>query len=182
MSEATATRAELDKGYEPAKVEAHWAAWWEEQGFFRSQDESDKPPFSIVMPPPNVTGSLHIGHALTATIQDVLARWKRMSGFNALLAARHRSRRHRHADGGGARAAEAREEARHDLGREEFLSASGRGRRSPAAASASSTAPSAPRWTGTAQRFTMDEQSSRAVREAFVRLYEEGLHLPRASG
>src|SRR3954453_17145135 len=82
MSEARAERAELDKGYEPAKVEAHWAAWWEEQGFFRSQDESDKPPFSIVQPPPNVTGSLPLGHALTATMEDVLARWKRMSGFN----------------------------------------------------------------------------------------------------
>src|SRR6266849_6324004 len=74
--------AELDKGYEPSRVEPHWARWWEEQGFFRSQDVSEKPPFSMVLPPPNVTGSLHLGHALTATMEDALARYKRMSGYN----------------------------------------------------------------------------------------------------
>jgi valyl-tRNA synthetase len=54
---------DLDKGYEPARVEPHWARWWEEQGFFRAEDVSEKPPFSMVLPPPNVTGSLHLGHA-----------------------------------------------------------------------------------------------------------------------
>src|SRR4029077_11210767 len=72
--------SDLDKGYEPALVEPRWARWWEEQGFFRSQDVSEKSPFSMVLPPPNVTGSLHLGHALTATIEDALARYKRMSG------------------------------------------------------------------------------------------------------
>src|SRR5438128_10297219 len=74
--------SDLDKAYEPARVEPHWARWWEEQGFFRSEDLSDKPQFSMVLPPPNVTGSLHLGHALTATIEDALARYKRMNGFN----------------------------------------------------------------------------------------------------
>ncbi len=175
MSEATATRAELDKGYEPAKVEAHWAAWWEEQGFFRSQDESDKPPFSIVQPPPNVTGSLHLGHALTATMEDVLARWKRMSGFNVcwlpgidhagiatqMVVERELQKREK--------------KSRHDLGREEFLrrvwawkeESGGRIALQHRALGASLD------WDRL--RFTMDEQSSRAVREAFVRLYEDGL-------
>src|SRR5436305_10599825 len=82
MSEARVQSADLDKGYEPSRVELHWAKWWEEQGFFHAADQSDKPPFSMVLPPPNVTGSLHLGHALTATIEDALARYKRMSGFN----------------------------------------------------------------------------------------------------
>ena len=75
MSEARAQATDLDKGYQPQKVEPHWARWWEEQGFFHAQDQSDKPAFSIVLPPPNVTGSLHLGHALTATMQDVLIRY-----------------------------------------------------------------------------------------------------------
>ena len=74
----------LDKPYEPRPVETRWARKWEESGYFRAADRSEKPPFSIVLPPPNVTGSLHLGHALTATIQDILIRWKRMSGFNVL--------------------------------------------------------------------------------------------------
>ncbi|HEX4386236.1 MAG TPA: class I tRNA ligase family protein, partial [Myxococcales bacterium] len=61
---------DMESGYEPAQVEAHWAKWWEERGYFHAQDTSDKPAFSIVLPPPNVTGSLHLGHALTATMQD----------------------------------------------------------------------------------------------------------------
>src|ERR1041385_8230502 len=75
---------ELSKSYEPSEVEARWYPLWMERGYFRAAPKSDKPAFSIVLPPPNVTGSLHLGHALTATIQDILTRWKRMSGFNCL--------------------------------------------------------------------------------------------------
>ena len=75
---------ELDKPYEPSQVEPRWAREWKQRGYFHAQDASDKPPYCIVLPPPNVTGSLHLGHALTATIEDALIRWKRMSGFNAL--------------------------------------------------------------------------------------------------
>src|SRR5689334_13598068 len=75
---------ELSKAYEPTEVEARWSPIWMEAGYFRAEADSSKPPFCIVLPPPNVTGSLHLGHALTATIQDVLIRWKRMSGFNCL--------------------------------------------------------------------------------------------------
>ena len=75
----------LPPGYDHRDVEARWYRTWKERGYFRA-DERDRsrPAFSIVLPPPNVTGSLHLGHALTATLQDVLTRWKRMSGFNAL--------------------------------------------------------------------------------------------------
>src|SRR5512140_786727 len=75
----------LTKGYSHREVEARWYPFWRERGDFHGdENDSTRPPFSIVLPPPNVTGSLHLGHALTATLQDVLIRWKRMSGFNTL--------------------------------------------------------------------------------------------------
>lgn len=70
--------------YNPQEVENKIYQWWEESNFFKSQDQSTKPPFSIILPPPNVTGFLHLGHALDHTIQDLLIRWKRMSGFNTM--------------------------------------------------------------------------------------------------
>jgi valyl-tRNA synthetase len=70
--------------YNPQEVESKIYQWWEESGHFKSQDQSTKPPFSIILPPPNVTGFLHLGHALDHTIQDLLIRWKRMSGYNAM--------------------------------------------------------------------------------------------------
>ena len=78
MSEKLADR------YNPQDVETRTYKWWESSGYFKAQDKSTKPPFSIILPPPNVTGFLHLGHALDHTIQDLLIRWKRMSGFNAL--------------------------------------------------------------------------------------------------
>ena len=72
----------LSDRYEPKSVEARLYQWWKDQGYFKAQDVSTKPPFSMVLPPPNVTGSLHLGHALDHTIQDTLARWKRMRGYN----------------------------------------------------------------------------------------------------
>jgi valyl-tRNA synthetase len=74
----------LSDRYSAAEVEQRTYKWWEERGFFKANDVSTKPPFCIILPPPNVTGSLHMGHAFDHTIQDVLIRWKRMSGFNAL--------------------------------------------------------------------------------------------------
>ena len=74
----------LSDRYQPKDVEEKLSKWWEERGYFRAQDRSTKPPFCVIMPPPNVTGFLHLGHALDAAIQDCLIRWKRMSGFNAL--------------------------------------------------------------------------------------------------
>src|SRR5437763_9741704 len=74
----------LDKTYSPAAVEAKFYAIWEKSGAFAADPDSGKPPYTIMMPPPNVTGSLHIGHALTFTLQDVLIRYHRMRGEDAL--------------------------------------------------------------------------------------------------
>ncbi|PPD72092.1 hypothetical protein GOBAR_DD31016 [Gossypium barbadense] len=75
---------QMAKQYSPASVEKSWYAWWEKSGFFQADASSSKPPFVIVLPPPNVTGALHIGHALTCAIEDTIIRWRRMSGYNAL--------------------------------------------------------------------------------------------------
>ncbi len=76
--------AELPKSYEPKNVEKHWYEFWLQKGYFKAEDKSSKPAFSIVIPPPNVTGVLHIGHALNCTLQDIIVRFKRMQGFNTL--------------------------------------------------------------------------------------------------
>ena len=75
---------ELSDRYQPQEVEKRVYEWWDSQGYFKAEDLSVKPPFSVILPPPNVTGSLHLGHALDHSIQDVIVRWKRMSGFNTL--------------------------------------------------------------------------------------------------
>lgn len=75
---------QLSDRYNPNEVEGKTYQWWESQGYFKADDKSTKPPFSIILPPPNVTGFLHMGHALDHTIQDMLIRWKRMNGYNTL--------------------------------------------------------------------------------------------------
>jgi valyl-tRNA synthetase len=72
------------KSYDPKLVEEKWYSFWEEGGFFGADPNSDKEPYCIVIPPPNVTGVLHMGHALVNTLDDILIRWKRMQGFEAL--------------------------------------------------------------------------------------------------
>src|SRR5512147_2519135 len=74
----------LAKAYDPKQVEAQWGRFWEEKGLFSAHPESPKPAFAIVIPPPNVTGSLHIGHAFTNTLQDIVIRWRRMQGHDVL--------------------------------------------------------------------------------------------------
>jgi valyl-tRNA synthetase len=169
-------RSDLAKGYEHREVEARWYPFWIERRYFHG-DEKDRtrPPFSIVLPPPNVTGSLHLGHALTATLQDVLIRWKKMSGFNTLWLPG--------TDHAGIATQmivekelkKTEKKSRHDLGREEFLRrvwvwkekyGSRIGEQHEALGASLD-------WDR--ERFTMDEGLSRAVREVFVRLYEEGL-------
>ena len=75
---------ELSKIYEPKEVESRIYEMWEGGGYFHAERSADKKPFTIVMPPPNVTGQLHMGHAMDATLQDILIRFKRMQGYNAL--------------------------------------------------------------------------------------------------
>src|SRR5579875_2671028 len=77
-------KTEIEKTYDHKSVEEKWYRFWIERGYFHASTKSSKPPFSIVIPPPNVTGSLHVGHALNNTLQDILTRYKRMKGFNAL--------------------------------------------------------------------------------------------------
>jgi len=113
-------KTELPPAYEPSEVEKRWYGKWEEAGLFKASVESSKPPFCMVIPPPNVTGSLHIGHALNNTLQDLIARFKRMRGFNVLwlpgcdhagIATQNVVERELKKEG----------KTRHDLGREEFL-------------------------------------------------------------
>ena len=85
-----------EKRYDPQKTDARWYQVWVERGYFRADVRAPGKPFCIVIPPPNITGSLHMGHALNTTLQDILVRWKRMDGT---MAARHRSRRDRHPSG-----------------------------------------------------------------------------------
>src|SRR5690606_36507906 len=81
---AEAAPAALPKVYDPAQVEARWYQFWEEKGYFRGRVDAPGEPFSVVIPPPNVTGTLHMGHALNNTLQDVLVRWRRMQGYNTV--------------------------------------------------------------------------------------------------
>jgi|GEM_PF-2381073 valyl-tRNA synthetase (EC 6.1.1.9) len=74
----------LPSVYDPAQVEGKWYEFWKGNGFFIPSQDYNKKMFSVVMPPPNVTGSLHLGHALDNTLQDILTRWRRMQGYNAL--------------------------------------------------------------------------------------------------
>jgi valyl-tRNA synthetase len=113
-------RAELSKGYEPQDVERRWLDYWDRQGSFTADARSSATPFSIVIPPPNVTGTLHMGHALNLTLQDVLCRYKRQRGYNVLwvpgtdhagIATQNVVERAVAAEGGN----------RHEMGREGFV-------------------------------------------------------------
>src|SRR4051812_22233381 len=75
---------ELPKAYEPKEAQERWLAFWDEHGYFHSRPDESRTPFTIVIPPPNVTGALHLGHALNNPLQDILIRWRRMQGYNAL--------------------------------------------------------------------------------------------------
>ncbi|GAI49921.1 unnamed protein product, partial [marine sediment metagenome] len=80
MTKAPSIQYEMPRAYEPGKVEQKWYQFWLEKGYFKSKIDPEKKPFVIIMPPPNVTGELHIGHALTATLEDIMTRWHRMKG------------------------------------------------------------------------------------------------------
>jgi len=165
----------LDKTYNPQVVEDKWYQYWEENGYFHAEVDPDKEPFCIVIPPPNVTGELHMGHALDETYQDILIRWKRMQGCNALwvpgtdhagIATQARVEEHiREKEG----------LTRHELGREKFLERvwAWKQEYGDRIINQLKKLGSSADWQR--ERFTMDEGCSRAVREVFVRLYEKGL-------
>ncbi len=167
--------AELAKSYEPASVEAHWSRIWEERGCFTANPNSAREPYCLVLPPPNVTGSLHLGHALTATIQDVLIRWKRMLGFEALwvpgmdhagIATQMVVERELLATDG---------KSRQDLGREAFTERVWKWKANYGAKIGEQHRRLGASLDWSRERFTLDSGLSLAVREVFVRLYEEGL-------
>lgn len=135
---------ELPKVYEPQQVESSIYEMWMENDCFKATPDPDKKPYSIVMPPPNVTGQLHMGHALDATLQDILTRYKRHAGLQRALASRNRPRGHRYADQGRRRASRQRRQDPVTISAaRSSLSASGHGKRNTAAASSSSRKSSA---------------------------------------
>ncbi len=165
---------EMSKHYNPQQVEDKWYAKWEQSECFRSQVDVDKKPYTIVIPPPNVTGKLHMGHALNDTLQDILIRAKRMQGDNALwqpgtdhagIATQNVVER------------ELKKEGMHrdDLGRDKFIERVWKWKEEYGASIISQLKKLGCSCDWSRERFTMDEGLSKAVRTVFVRLYKEGL-------
>lgn len=167
--------SELEKSYDPSLVEEKWYAYWLEKDFFKADPKSRKPPFCVIMPPPNVTGVLHMGHALVNTLQDILVRWKRMSGYEALwvpgtdhagISTQTVVERHLHTKTG---------KRKSDFTREEFLThiwawkhehqehILGQLKRLGCSAD----------WSR--NRFTMDDASNKSVYAMFKKMFDQGL-------
>ena len=165
---------ELAKSFEPSEIEKHWREIWEQSGYFRASLDENKPSFAIQLPPPNVTGTLHMGHAFNQTIMDGLVRYHRMRGYNTAWIPG--------TDHAGIatqivveRQLDAQKISRHDLGREKFLEKVWEWKEK-----SGSTITGQMRHMGTSpdwerEYFTMDETRSKVVADVFVRLYEEGL-------
>ena len=164
----------MTKGYEPGEVELRWYEYWEKNNLFGAEARSDNPPFCIVIPPPNVTGTLHMGHALNNTLQDILCRYKRMKGENVLwqpgtdhagIATQNVVEKDLASQGTD----------RHEVGREKFIELVWEWRKKYGGLILNQLKRLGCSCDWGRERFTMDEGLSRAVREVFVRLYEEGL-------
>ena len=167
-------RKELPKVYDPRQVEPRIYQMWTDGGCFKAEPNPDKKPFSIVMPPPNVTGQLHMGHAMDATLQDILIRFKRMQGYEALwlpgtdhagIATQIKVEENLRQEG----------LTRYDLGREKFLERvwAWKEKYGNRIVEQQKKMGSSCDWDRS--RFTMDEGCSRAVRETFCELYDKGL-------
>jgi valyl-tRNA synthetase len=164
----------MEKAYEPKNVEQKWYAYWEKNNLFRADARSEREPYCIVIPPPNVTGSLHMGHALNNTLQDILCRYKRMKGYNVLwqpgtdhagIATQNVVERDLAAKGTD----------RHSVGRERFIELVWEWREKYGGMIINQLKRLGCSCDWSRERFTMDEGLSKAVKEVFVRLYEEGL-------
>ena len=165
---------ELPKTYEPRDVEDRLYKFWVDNGYFHAERDPDKKPFTIVMPPPNVTGQLHMGHAMDAAMQDVLIRFKRMQGYSALwipgvdhagIATQIRVEEELRKEG----------KTRYDLGREKFLERVWAWKHQYGDRIVEQQKRLGASCDWDRARFTMDEGCSKAVREVFVNLYEQGL-------
>ena len=168
------TKERLGKSYDPAPIEGKWYRVWNEKGLFKGIANSEKPHFSVVIPPPNVTGSLHMGHALNNTLQDISCRFMRMAGFNVLWLPG--------TDHAGIATQNVVEKSlasqgvsRHDLGREKFVEKVWDWKREYGDRIINQLKRLGASCDWDRERFTMDEGLSRAVRAVFVRLYREGL-------
>ena len=168
------TMKELPKTYEPRDVEDRLYKFWVDNGYFHAERDPDKKPFTIVMPPPNVTGQLHMGHAMDAAMQDVLIRFKRMQGYSALwipgvdhagIATQIRVEEELRKEG----------KTRYDLGREKFLERVWAWKHQYGDRIVEQQKRLGASCDWDRARFTMDEGCSKAVREVFVNLYEQGL-------
>ncbi|MHB8918982.1 MAG: valine--tRNA ligase [Desulfocucumaceae bacterium] len=167
-------KTDMPTAYDPGSVEAKWYSYWEENKFFNAGVKPDKEPFCIVMPPPNVTGQLHMGHALDNTMQDLLTRWRRMQGYNALWLPG--------TDHAGI-ATQARVEeqlareglSRQQLGREKFLERVWEWKEKYGGTITNQLRRLGSSCDWDRERFTMDQGCSEAVLEVFLRLFEKGL-------
>ena len=168
-------KRELPKVYEPQEVEGRIYRMWEENGCFEGHRDPEKKPFTIVMPPPNVTGQLHMGHAMDCTMQDILIRWRRMQGYAALWVPG--------TDHAGIATQIKVEEAlrkeegltRHDLGREKFLERVWDWKKKYGNRIVEQQKKMGASCDWSRARFTMDDGLSKAVRHVFVSLYNKGL-------
>jgi len=165
---------QFDKAYEPREVEKRWYEFWEKEQLFAAEAQSTRPGYSIVIPPPNVTGVLHMGHALNNTMQDILCRYRRLRGDNVLwmpgtdhagIATQNVVEKKLAEEGTD----------RHQLGREKFIEAVWRWREKYGSAIINQLKRLGASCDWARERFTMDEGLSKAVRKVFVQLYEEGL-------
>jgi len=168
-------QSQLQSVYNPKIVEDHWYQFWLENDLFTARNNKDKKNnYSIVMPPPNITGSLHIGHALNNTLQDIIIRWKRMQGHNVLwlpgtdhagIATQNVVEREIAKEG----------KTRYDLGREEFTKRAWQWREKYGSNILNQLKKMGCSCDWSRLRFTLDEGLSKAVRKVFVTLYQEGL-------
>jgi valyl-tRNA synthetase len=165
---------ELAKSFEPKSIEAKWYAWWESKGLFKPSMRSGAKPFCIQLPPPNVTGTLHMGHAFQQTLMDVLIRWHRMQGDNTLwqvgtdhagIATQIVVENQLKSEGA----------SRRDLGRERFVERVWQWKKESGSIITNQMRRLGASGDWSRERFTMDEGLSAAVIETFVRLYEDGL-------
>jgi valyl-tRNA synthetase len=174
VTDATETRSELSAQYQPGEVEQRRYETWVSEGYFTADPKSDKPAFSIVIPPPNVTGQLHVGHALDHTIQDALSRRKRMQGYEVLwlpgmdhagIATQNVVERQ----------LAGQQLSRHDLGREKFVEKVWEWKAQLGGAILGQMRRLGDSVDWSRERFTMDEGLSRAVQTIFKRLYDDEL-------
>ena len=166
--------SELNKVYIPAEIEDKWYKIWEEKGYFNAQHNSEKPGYSIAIPPPNVTGILHMGHMLNNAIQDAIIRYKRMSGFDTLwipgmdhagIATQNKVERMLKEEG----------TSKEEIGYDEFLRRTWEWKEKHGGLITKQLRKLGVSLDWTRERFTMDEGLSEAVKEVFVKLYNDGL-------